>query len=288
MKKKAYGGKCPDIKINGKWVQTYADEHYVYNPLSSGIWRGLKHRTRGKPGPYEHAAIHFKDFQEFVEWHRSQDEYGLTGYQLDKDLFWENNEYSPITCRLIPQYLNAILQGVGCWRNGQLVGASESKGSLDTPWRATGFDNYKQIWLGLHTSKVEAHNQWRLHKSYVLEDYLLASDLKEDFQNGVIHLVRDLREGLENVEYFYEIVDTQGVRSYKKKVRARKGRRPNSVVNNKSGVRGVYPSGDSGWYARIKYDGKHIHLGTYPTIDEAKVVRENAELMYFGVVRESY
>lgn len=53
--------------------------------------------------------------------------------------------------------------------------------------------------------------------------------------------------------------------------------------NKKCGVRGVHWHGHSGlWHPTIKYYGKCISLGYYKTIEEAAVVRREAELKYFG------
>lgn len=59
--------------------------------------------------------------------------------------------------------------------------------------------------------------------------------------------------------------------------------------NNTSGVRGVSytPSRNTPakWKAEIFADGKHFFLGWYRTCDEAKVVREVAEIRLFGEFR---
>lgn len=53
--------------------------------------------------------------------------------------------------------------------------------------------------------------------------------------------------------------------------------------NNTSGVIGVYYSEKySKWHARIKVNGKYIHLGYFNNLDEAACVRKNAEEKYFN------
>lgn len=53
--------------------------------------------------------------------------------------------------------------------------------------------------------------------------------------------------------------------------------------NNKLGVKGVNKAtGSEKFTARIMVNGKTLYLGTYNTIEEAKVVRDRAEKEYFG------
>ena len=62
--------------------------------------------------------------------------------------------------------------------------------------------------------------------------------------------------------------------------------RSQNIYNRKfkksiSGLQGVRPSGKK-WTARIKANGKEIHIGTYETIEEAIVVRDEAAKKYHG------
>lgn len=53
--------------------------------------------------------------------------------------------------------------------------------------------------------------------------------------------------------------------------------------NNKLGVKGVNrATGSEKFTARIMVNGKTLYLGTYNTIEEAKVARDSAEKEYFG------
>lgn len=142
-----------------------------------------------------------------MEWSRKQHGYGLDGYQIDKDLFWDKHIYSEQTCCFIPKNLNILMQGIGTWRNGELTGASLDKRCKSQKWRATGFENYKQVWLGVYSTQIEAHNQWKLHKAGVLEKYLENNqnlDLK--IKTGLINLIADLRFGLESITYYKDKV----------------------------------------------------------------------------------
>ncbi|MED3562284.1 HNH endonuclease [Bacillus xiapuensis] len=56
--------------------------------------------------------------------------------------------------------------------------------------------------------------------------------------------------------------------------------------NNTSGVKGViWKKKNNCWEARITYNGKRIHLGCFKELEEAKKVREEAEIKYFGEFR---
>lgn len=51
---------------------------------------------------------------------------------------------------------------------------------------------------------------------------------------------------------------------------------------NKLGVKGVYVSSSGRFGARIKVDGKDIHLGKFDTIEEARAAYCEAAKKYFG------
>jgi len=59
--------------------------------------------------------------------------------------------------------------------------------------------------------------------------------------------------------------------------------------SNTSGVRGVYfHKATKLWYASMKFKGKHIWLGSYPTKLEAKQARKVAEEVYWEPLLEKY
>lgn len=53
------------------------------------------------------------------------------------------------------------------------------------------------------------------------------------------------------------------------------------LPSNKTGYAGVYLK-DGKYAAQIRVDGKHLHLGSFATIEEAAKVRRDAELKYWG------
>ena len=57
---------------------------------------------------------------------------------------------------------------------------------------------------------------------------------------------------------------------------------------NSSGVSGVHFSSKlNKWIAQIGFKGKTIHLGCFSSIADAKIVRELAEIKYFGEFRKA-
>lgn len=52
--------------------------------------------------------------------------------------------------------------------------------------------------------------------------------------------------------------------------------------NNKTGVTGVSKTPSGKYRARIMVDRKEICLGTFETLKEAAIARENGEIKYFG------
>ena len=82
----------------------------------------------------------------------------------------------------------------------------------------------------------------------------------------------------------FEIDHINGSRSDNRILNLRKVTKQENVLNagtpvdNKSGVKGVHWSkNEKKWKAEIGVGGKHVNLGTFETIEDAKICRENAE-----------
>lgn len=52
--------------------------------------------------------------------------------------------------------------------------------------------------------------------------------------------------------------------------------------DNKTGVRGVQIARNGSFYARIGVQGRSVRLGTFTSLEQAALVRQNAELKHFG------
>lgn len=71
--------------------------------------------------------------------------------------------------------------------------------------------------------------------------------------------------------------DTLGNQGYNKRIR----------TNNTSGRTGVYwKEQESAWAAQIGFEGKVIALGSRSSFEEAVKIREEAELKYYGWIKE--
>lgn len=61
------------------------------------------------------------------------------------------------------------------------------------------------------------------------------------------------------------------------------GKNTRTHINNTSGVCGVtYDKVNKRWRSLIKVNGKQIHLGRWPSFEEAVAARKEAESQYFG------
>ncbi len=81
------------------------------------LWTGILQRCYSKEyhnlkPTYESctASENFKNFQFFAEWCNQQVGFGLTDWQLDKDLLISGNKlYSEDTCVFLPSHINMLL-----------------------------------------------------------------------------------------------------------------------------------------------------------------------------------
>lgn len=187
---KLYLGICEDTFKDGKWLQTVTTPSGYYTTRSGSIWRGLKCRLKKSSNAYKGGGLYFPTFDDFVVWHQNQLGYN-NDWHLDKDLFGDSNIYSKHTCCLLPPKLNVLMQGVGSWKRGELVGASFFK--RDGNWRAYGNDYYKQVHLGYHQTQQEAHKAWCLDKADRIESYD-KSELTGRITEALEKLVDSLRQ----------------------------------------------------------------------------------------------
>ena len=73
----------------------------------------------------------FKNFQQFAKWVVQQAGYGLTGWQLDKDLIYRGNKiYSENTCVFLPRNINMLLSVLAASRGNMPIGVSKGSGKF--------------------------------------------------------------------------------------------------------------------------------------------------------------
>lgn len=153
----------PDYQKGGRWVQRgWIGEKYVWT-VSGVLWNNLKERckegsaTQTREPTYIGAKNEFKDFQEFVIWHRNQVGYGL-GYELDSDILKEGHKvYSKEKCLLIPSQLNRFLQSYEKKRGLYPQGMSLHKnGLLDVRVEVFNEVVYRRLFRleDIHAAKV--------------------------------------------------------------------------------------------------------------------------------------
>jgi hypothetical protein len=72
--------------------------------------------------------------------------------------------------------------------------------------------------------------------------------------------------------------DSKGVQAYDQRM----------YKNNKTGVTGVYRTKSGKYVARINVKNEDIHLGSFHTLDEARLIRQDAEILYYGKIKVVY
>ena len=101
------------------------------------------------------------NFQNFAEWYTNQEYYGK-GYHLDKDLLIDGNKvYSPSTCVLAPQELNALL---ATWLAEKTIPTGVSFDKKTGKYLAYVTLNKKRKYLGYFSSINEARDIYLAEK----------------------------------------------------------------------------------------------------------------------------
>lgn len=101
---KIYLGVHKDIKVHGRWIQTYTTDSGWYTTRAGGLWRALS--LRKKNYSYENCVISFKDFTDFCDWCQEQEDYNFLDdsgkhYHLDKDILGDSVSYGKEVCCFI-------------------------------------------------------------------------------------------------------------------------------------------------------------------------------------------
>jgi hypothetical protein len=58
------------------------------------------------------------------------------------------------------------------------------------------------------------------------------------------------------------------------------------MKNNKSGKTGVFLRDDGRWVASISFKRKSTYLGLFDNFEDAVKAREDAEIKYYGFIKE--
>ena len=158
------GNKHP-ITINGVQTKEY------------DLWNGMLVRCysdifKKKQPTYEGCEVSdkFKNYEYFYEWCNKQIGFGVSGFELDKDLLTKGNKvYSEYSCIFLPKEINQLLVKSTASRGSYLIGVSWHK--TNKAFKATVNKNKgKQEHLGYFKTEIEAFNAYKTAKeSFVKE-----------------------------------------------------------------------------------------------------------------------
>ena len=158
------GTKYPS-KVNGVITKEYE------------LWKSMLKRCysdvyKSKYPTYEGCEVSnkFKSYEYFYEWCNKQIGFGVSGFELDKDLLIKGNKvYSESTCVFVPTEINLLLTKRTASRGEYLIGVYWNK-------RANAFvsrvrkNKGKHEHLGCFKTEIEAFNTYKVAKeSFVKE-----------------------------------------------------------------------------------------------------------------------
>lgn len=121
-------------------------------------------------------------FRKFKAWY---DENYVDGWQLDKDLLFNDLEYSPLTCLFVPTWLNCFTVDCRSARGKWPIGVSWHKKANKYQARCWNHISGKRENLGYFSSPKCAHRAWLNRKvdiAYQLKDLMDAIDKRIYFR----------------------------------------------------------------------------------------------------------
>jgi hypothetical protein len=159
-------------KPNGEWAKATFGRGGT--TLSGAKWYRMLARCepdfqRRNP-TYSGCTCEFASFQEFVEWHRSQINYGK-GLEIDKDLLIQGNKvYGPNTCTLLPAEINKTLRYLS--RSGRYlpIGVQFSERNQKYVAACAGESGSRNT-LGYFKTSDEAFQAYKAFKEELLKKY---------------------------------------------------------------------------------------------------------------------
>lgn len=155
-----------DVKRKGKWAKIVDGK----STKSFAVWCKMVDRCR-VDGSYQNMrptyigcfmSEEFKDFQIFADWYTNQIGYGVSGYEVDKDILVKGNkEYSKDFCVLVPHQLNKFLTFTNSRRGSYPLGVSIMR---DGKFQARISIDANQIHLGTYSTPEQAEEIYRRAK----------------------------------------------------------------------------------------------------------------------------
>ena len=158
------GAKYP-ITINGVLTKEYI------------LWKHMLQRCysttlKKKQPTYEGCEVSgkFKNYEYFYEWCNKQIGFGVSGFELDKDLLMKGNKvYSEPTCVFIPAEINLLLTKRTASRGNHLIGVYWDK--TNKAFRAKVAKNKGcSEHLGYFNTEIEAFNAYKQAKEMFIKE----------------------------------------------------------------------------------------------------------------------
>ena len=158
------GTKYPS-KLNGRNTKEYDLWHSMLERCYSDIYK-KKYPT------YEgcEASENFKSYEYFYEWCNKQIGFGVSDFELDKDLLVKGNKiYSENICVFIPSEINSLLTKRTASRGNHLIGVHWSK--TNKAFVAQVRKNKgKQEFLGYFKTELEAFKAYKQAKESFIKE----------------------------------------------------------------------------------------------------------------------
>ena len=141
------------------------------------LWKSMLQRCysdaiKKRCPAYEGCEVsdNFKSYEYFYEWCHKQIGFGVSGFELDKDLLVKGNKvYNENVCVFIPQDINLLLTKRTASRGEHLIGVSWNKASK--AFKATVSRNKgKQEHLGYFNTEIEAFNAYKTAKEAFIKE----------------------------------------------------------------------------------------------------------------------
>uniref|UniRef100_A0AAU8GIX4 HNH endonuclease n=1 Tax=Salmonella phage vB_SEnST11_KE23 TaxID=3161174 RepID=A0AAU8GIX4_9CAUD len=164
-------------RVGGRVVRISTDPLYTR-------WVGILQRSysdtwKKKYNSYEGCVVcdEWLVYSKFKQWFLDKSlGKDASGYDIDKDLLFPGVKiYSPLTCCLIPRYLNRCLVRRGS--SDLFTGVIPR----NNKFAAQIFVGSKKVWLGTFNTKREAHQAWKNAKIKEMKR------LQEEYKNDMLH-----------------------------------------------------------------------------------------------------
>ena len=141
------------------------------------LWKHMLQRCysttlKKKQPTYDGCEVsdNFKSYEYFYEWCQKQIGFGVSGFELDKDLLTKGNKvYSEYSCVFIPAEINTVLTKSTASRGNHLIGVSwdnTSKAFVARVRKNKGCSEH----LGYFTTESEAFNAYKQAKEVFIKE----------------------------------------------------------------------------------------------------------------------